>query len=324
MTSTRSIKDELLKIRSIIVKERIAELTTILRVCGGLHVISGRIALEAEVDDPRTVQRMRRDMHEIFGVMAEARKSPQKLQSSKDSLFLVRVVPGETLARQLGLLDNHRRQIRGLPNSITTGTREELAAAWRGAFLAAGSISHTGRATSLEVIAPSNEAAMALSGAAVRLGVSAKVKEIRSQVKVLIREDDSIHKMLTVIGAKIAAADWEDLRQHREDRANANRLVNFDDANLRRSAQASVNACARVERALEILGDRVPEHLRYAGELRLANREASLNDLGGYADPPLTKDAIAGRIRRLLAMADKEARVQGIPGTEAGLPAGSL
>ena len=50
-----------------------------------------------------------------------------------------------------------------------------------------------------------------------------------------------------------------------------NRLVNFDDANLRRSAQAAVAACARVERALEILGDDVPEHLRYAGELRLAH-----------------------------------------------------
>jgi hypothetical protein len=34
----------------------------------------------------------------------------------------------------------------------------------------------------------------------------------------------------------------------------------------------------------------------------------------------MTKDAIAGRIRRLLAMADKQAADQGIPGTEANLP----
>ena len=30
--------------------------------------------------------------------------------------------------------------------------------------------------------------------------------------------------------------------------------------------------------------------------------QASLEELGQIADPPLTKDAIAGRIRRLLAM----------------------
>ena len=48
----------------------------------------------------------------------------------------------------------------------------------------------------------------------------------------------------------------------REVRATANRLANFDDANLRRSARAAVAAGARVERALEILGDDVPDHLR--------------------------------------------------------------
>ncbi|HEX9032102.1 MAG TPA: DNA-binding protein WhiA, partial [Streptosporangiaceae bacterium] len=36
-------------------------------------------------------------------------------------------------------------------------------------------------------------------------------------------------------------------------------------------------------------------------------------------DPPLTKDAIAGRIRRLLALADKRAIDLGIPSTEAHL-----
>jgi cell division protein WhiA len=44
-----------------------------------------------------------------------------------------------------------------------------------------------------------------------------------------------------------------------------------------------------------------------------------LEELGQIANPPLTKDAIAGRIRRLLAMADRRAQEQGIPNTEASL-----
>jgi hypothetical protein len=36
----------------------------------------------------------------------------------------------------------------------------------------------------------------------------------------------------------------------------------------------------------------------------------------------LTKDAVAGRIRRLLAMADKKATQDGIPGTDAAVPEG--
>uniref|UniRef100_UPI001816E041 DNA-binding protein WhiA n=1 Tax=Sporichthya sp. TaxID=65475 RepID=UPI001816E041 len=89
--------------------------------------------------------------------------------------------------------------------------------------------------------------------------------------------------------------------------------------NLRRSARAAVAAGARVARALEILGDDVPEHLASAGQLRVEHKQASLEELGALSEPALTKDAIAGRIRRLLAMADKKASDLGIPGTEANL-----
>jgi DNA-binding protein WhiA len=75
-----------------------------------------------------------------------------------------------------------------------------------------------------------------------------------------------------------------------------------------------------VARALEILAEDVPDHLKYAGELRLQHKQASLDELGHLSDPPMTKDAIAGRIRRLLAMADKKASDLGIPGTDAFLP----
>ena len=93
---------------------------------------------------------------------------------------------------------------------------------------------------------------------------------------------------------------------------------------LQAAVLAAVAAGARVERALEILGDEAPDHLTMAGKLRIANRQASLEELGQLADPPLTKDAIAGRIRRLLAMADRRAIDQGVPGTEANLTADML
>jgi DNA-binding protein WhiA len=60
----------------------------------------------------------------------------------------------------------------------------------------------------------------------------------------------------------------------REVRATANRLANFDDANLRRSARAAVAAAARVQRAMEILGPQIPDHLKEAGELRISHGQA--------------------------------------------------
>jgi DNA-binding protein WhiA len=136
---------------------------------------------------------------------------------------------------------------------------------------------------------------------------------------VVIRDGDAISALLTRLGAHESLLAWEERRLRREVRATANRLANFDDANLRRSARAAVAAGARVERALEILGDEVPDHLKLAGTLRVEHKQASLEELGQLHDPVLTKDAIAGRIRRLLAMADKRAQELGIPDTEASL-----
>lgn len=238
----------------------------------------------------------------------------------KHNRWVVRVArDGDALARQTGLVDGQGRPVRGLPPPVVSGAVCDAAAAWRGAFLAHGSLTEPGRSSALEITCPGPEAALALVGAARRLGVSAKAREVRGADRVVVRDGDAIGALLTRLGAHESVLAWEERRMRREVRATANRLANFDDANLRRSARAAVAAGARVERALEILGDDVPPHLASAGQLRLSNRQASLEELGQLAEPPLTKDAIAGRIRRLLAMADRRAGELGIPDTEAGL-----
>lgn len=320
MALTADVKEELARVEVGKTTVRAAELATILRFSGGLHLISGRIAVESELDTTTIARRVRKDLAELYGVRSEI----SVIAASglrRTSHYLVRVLEGgETLARQTGLLDARRRPIRGLPNKLTTGSREELAAVWRGAFLAHGSLTDPGRSGALEITCPGNESAMALVGAAGRLKISAKAREVRGVHRVVIRDGEVISAMLVLMGAAKSVVAWEELRQRREVRASANRLVNFDDANLRRSAEAAVAACARVARALEILDGDVPQHLLYAGELRLRFRDSSLDELGHHADPPMTKDAVAGRIRRLLAMADKRAVDTGIPGTDANLP----
>src|SRR4029077_6133475 len=161
--------------------------------------------------------------------------------------------------------------------------------------------------------------ALAMVGAARRLKITAKAREVRGVDRVVVKDGDAISALLTRLGAHDSVLAWEDRRMRREVRATANRLANFDDANLRRSARAAVAAGARVDRALEILGDEIPDPLRVAARLRLEHKQASLEELGQLRDPVLTKDAIAGRIRRLLAMADKRAEELGIPDTEASL-----
>jgi len=316
---TSAVKDELSRL--VVTKPccRKAEVSAMLRFAGGLHIVSGRIVVEAELDTGAAARRLRKEIAEVFGHPSEISVlAPGGLR--RGNRYVVRVIKdGEALARQTGLLDGRGRPVRGLPPQVVSGSTCDAEAAWRGAFLAHGSLTEPGRSSSLEVTCPGPEAALALVGAARRLGIPAKAREVRGVDRVVVRDGDAISALLTRLGAHDCVLAWEERRMRREVRATANRLANFDDANLRRSARAAVAAGSRVKRALEILGDDIPEHLASAGALRLEHSQASLEELGQLADPPLTKDAVAGRIRRLLAMADKRASDLGLPSTEADL-----
>jgi cell division protein WhiA len=316
---TAEVKDELSRLIVNSVSARKAEVAALLRFAGGLHIVSGRVIVEAEVDLGIIARRLRKDIFDLYGYNTVV----HVLSASgirKNTRYVVRVAKdGEALARQTGLLDLRGRPVRGLPAHVVGGSVADAEAAWRGAFLAHGSLTEPGRSSALEVSCPGPEAALALVGAARRLGISAKAREVRGADRVVVRDGDAIGALLTRMGAQDTRLTWEERRMRREVRATANRLANFDDANLRRSARAAVAASARVERALEILGDTVPNHLAAAGKLRVEHRQASLEELGRLADPPMTKDAVAGRIRRLLSMADRKAKQEGIPDTESAV-----
>jgi DNA-binding protein WhiA len=319
MAMTAAVKDELSRLAVTKPCCRKSEMAALLRFAGGLHIVSGRVVVEAELDTGATARRLRREIAEVYGHSSEV----HVLASGglrKSSRYVVRVVKdGEALARQTGLLDVRGRPVRGLPPQVVSAAMCCAESAWRGAFLAHGSLTEPGRSSALEITCPGPEAALALVGAARRLGISSKAREVRGFDRVVVRDGDSIGALLVRIGAHSSVLAWEERRMRREVRATANRLANFDDANLRRSARAAVAAGARVHRAMEILGEDAPEHLLAAGRLRLEHRQASLEELGSLADPPLTKDAVAGRIRRLLALADKRAHDLNIPDTEASV-----
>src|SRR6476646_889267 len=319
MAMTAQVKAELATIEVTKPCCRKSEVAATLRFAGGLHLVSGRIMIEAELDTGAAARRLRTDISEVFGHPSEL-VVVNGSGIRRGTHYVVRVIKdGEALARQTGLIDSRGRPARGLPAQVVSGGLCDCIAAWRGAFLAHGSLTEPGRSMALEVTCPGTEAALALVGAARRLGISSKAREVRNIDRVVIRDGDAIGALLTRLGAHESLLAWEERRMRREVRATANRLANFDDANLRRSARAAVAAGARVDRALEILGDEVPEHLAAAGRLRRDHKQASLEELGSLADPPLTKDAVAGRIRRLLAMADKRAADLGIPSTESNL-----
>ncbi|MDO5051999.1 MAG: DNA-binding protein WhiA, partial [Pseudoclavibacter sp.] len=159
MSLTADVKREIMQRRAKSTQARAAEVSSLIRFAGGLQLISNRIAVEAQLDSEALARRLARELMELYGVRPLLSRGVGR---GGDNIVLRVTDNGETLARQTGLMDSRRRTVRGLPNRLTTGNREDLQAIWRGAFLAAGSLTDPGRASALEVVAPNSESAMAL------------------------------------------------------------------------------------------------------------------------------------------------------------------
>jgi len=189
----------------------------------------------------------------------------------------------------------------------------------RGAFLAHGSLTGRGGAARLQVSCPGPEAALALVGAARRLGVAAKTRQVAGADLVVVSDGDAIGALLSRLGAAEGVVAWQERQKRREAGAAAGSVASLDTANQRRSADAAAAGVARVQAAMALLAGEAPQHLLAAGRLRLEHPRASLEQLATRTDPPMTKDAFAGRLRRLLNVADRHASSLELPTTQAAV-----
>lgn len=315
--ATSIAKDELSRAQVIKPCCRKAEVASILCLAGQMRRGRGGLMIEAELDTRAAAWRLRAEIADAFGHQTRCDVLGTGGQPGHHR-YLITVSDGragESLARQVGLVRPDGRRVSGLPVQVVAGATCDCEAAWRGAFLAAGSLTPAGRSMVLEIACPGFETALALAGAARRLGVPAKTREVRGADRVTIRGCDAIVAMLTRMGAHQAALACE--APPRPSAPSLRAAANMESANQRRCEEAAETARARALRALEILGQDAPEHLLAAGELRVRYRLISLTLLAQAADPPLSKDALAGRIRRLIAKADLRAAQLGIPDTQA-------
>ena len=139
MSLTSDMKDELARAVITTPSEVAAEVSATLRFAGGLHLVGGRILVEAELDSPVAARRLRTYLQALYNAESSVVVvSGSSLRRGKR--YVVRVVhKADELARLTGLVVSLRRPVRGLPPGLVASGTAEAAAMWRGAFLARGS-----------------------------------------------------------------------------------------------------------------------------------------------------------------------------------------
>ena len=105
MALTSSVKDELGHLQVKKSSVRGAELSALLRFTSGLHIVGGRIVIEAEVDTEATARRTAHTINEVYGHSTELGVMTGN-GLRRDRTWIVRVArDGEALARRTGLLE---------------------------------------------------------------------------------------------------------------------------------------------------------------------------------------------------------------------------
>ena len=88
-------------------------------------------------------------------------------------------------------------------------------------------------------------------------------------------------------------------------RFDVNRVVNCETANVTKAVNAGLSQIDAIQRIERIIGLKsLAPGLQEIAELRLANPEMTLRELGQLLSPPISKSAVNHRMRRLIHIAN--------------------
>jgi cell division protein WhiA len=171
----------------------------------------------------------------------------------------------------------------------------------RGAFMAAGSISVSGRSGyHMEINCSYQEDAAVLQQYLEYFSIKTFLRRHRDSYSVYLKDAEAIADFLRIIDASSALLHLENIRVVKSMRNQVNRLVNCDTANLQKivdSAQQQLNQIERIEHSIGL--DNLPPSLSQAARLRRRYPEASLKELGMLLSPPVGKSGMNHRFRQL-------------------------
>lgn len=121
-----------------------------------------------------------------------------------------------------------------------------------------------------------------------------------------LKEIEAISDLLALVGASNAVLVLQNELAIRQVRNNLNRQLNCACANISKSVDASMRQLDAISKINQTIGlENLPDHLQDLCLLRLANPEASFDELVQLTNPPLTKSGINHRFRKIIQIADE-------------------
>ncbi|GKS80799.1 putative sporulation transcription regulator WhiA [Ligilactobacillus pabuli] len=283
-----------------------AELMALIRMNGALSLIDHQFVLSIQTENPATARRIYWLLEKFYGIKSELMVR-RKMKLKKNNLYIVRLRTGTSyVLEDLDIIDGLQIK-QTVTNSFLT-TDGPVRSYLRGAFLATGSVNNPETSRyHLEIYSLYEEHNNSICEMMNHYQLNARKTERRSGYITYLKEGEKIADFLSLIGATSSMLKFEDIRIMRDMRNSVNRIVNCENANMNKVADAATKQIQNIEFLDETVGlNKLPVKLQQVARARVIHPDVSLKELGDLVEGgPISKSGVNHRLRKLNEYAAK-------------------
>lgn len=291
---------------------QLAEIAGFLRVASTISLSGGgKVGITAATGDNAIARHFKRLLGEYFGESINLKIGFMETELFGKNKRYILVVDqesaGEEILRETGLL-----MVKQGRNYFTDGIYEGLVknrcckrSYLKGMFLGAGTVTNPQKAYHLEIVCTTDKLAKDLKEITSSLGIEGgKIVNRGTKYGVYFKSASAVSDVLGHMGAYSASLELQNIAVAKSMRAKVTKVTNCDSANLDRALLASEEQIAAINKLKEngMYGGLSPK-LKELAELRLANPEVSMTQLGEMLNPPIKKSGVNNRFKRIFELA---------------------
>ena len=224
-------------------------------------------------------------------------------QLNKNNNYTVKVIPSPNVAQLLQRLGFLHDDSLNMESDMGLLRKSCCRIAYlRGAFQGGGSVNKPESAYHLELVTGSFGLGNLLYRLLKRMGFPVGFVDRKADYIVYLKEGDAVIDFLAMIKADKAVEAFEIARNVKEVRAQVNRLVNCETANLQKAVDAAGRQIAAI-RLLKAQGllEKLPKKIKKTAQLRLENPDITLTELAAMLG--VSKSGISHRLRKIQEIA---------------------
>ena len=283
-----------------------AELMALIRMNGSLGLSNHRFILNVQTENPATARRIYSLLKQFYDVESELLVR-RKMKLKKNNLYIVRLNKGsDYVLKDLDILDGF--QLKETVPLDFLDDDAKVRSYLRGAFLATGSVNNPETSSyHLEIYSLYEDHNQTICEMMNRYGLNARTAKRRSGYITYLKEAEKIADFLSLIGATSSMLKFEDVRIMRDMRNSVNRIVNCENANFNKVADAANRQIESIKYLDKKIGlNNLPVKLQEIAIARMAHPEVSLKELGELVPGgPISKSGVNHRLRKLMEQAEK-------------------